>query len=288
MSSNESAVWINGSLTPVSLARISVFDHAFTVGDGAFETLRAYGGSIFAITLHWQRLATACARLGIACPSRQEFQTIMETTLSASGLQEARVRFTVSSGQGPAGSRRGSGETTQCCTVAPFTPYLGSERVCIVPWPRNERGALAGIKSVSYGENVIALSHARERGFGEAIFANTQGELCEGATSNVFIVREGTVHTPPLTSGCLGGVTRTLVLDLCQAHHIPFSEAPLALSELALAPEAFLTSSTREVQAISQVDDTPLSPTVGSLTERIAGLLHEMISHEPDPHPARH
>lgn len=288
MSSNESSAWINGSLTPISLARVSVFDHAFTVGDGVFETMRAYGGRIFAVTLHWQRLAHACERLHIACPSREEFQTIMETTLNASGLQEARVRFTVTSGQGPAGSRRGSGESTQCCTVAPFSPYQGSERVCHVPWPRNERGALSGIKSVSYGENVIALAHARDRGYGEAIFANTQGELCEGATSNVFVVRDGIVCTPPLTSGCLAGVTRTLVLNLCQTHHIPVSEAPLALSELTRCTEAFLTSSTREVQAISQVDDTPLSQTVGPLTERIAGLLHEMISREPDPHPARH
>ncbi len=286
MSSNESAAWINGSLVPMSLARVSVFDHAFTVGDGVFETMRAYGGTVFATTLHWQRLALACKKLGIECPPFQDFHSAMQKTLNATGLQEARVRFTVSSGEGPPGSRRGSGAITQCCIVTPFSPYQGSERVCTVPWPRNERGALAGIKSVSYGENVIALSHARGQNAGEAIFANTQGDLCEGATSNVFIVRDATVHTPPLTSGCLPGVARALVIDLCQSHGIPLSEAPLPLAALAGAPEAFLTSSTREVQGISHVDGTPLSQNVGPLTQRLAALLKELITRDPDPIPA--
>lgn len=285
MSSHENLVWINGSLLSADEARVSPTDHGFTVGDGAFETMRAYDGTVFAITLHWKRLVRSCEALGIQPPRRDEFQNAMQTTLSASGLRDARVRFTVSSGEGPQGSGRGEAAPTQCCVVAPAPTYGAMESVVIVPWTRNERGALAGVKSVSYGENVIALAHAKQRGAGEAIFANTRGELCEGTGTNVFVVRDGMLCTPPLTSGCLGGVTRALVIDLCGTHGIPVSQEPLPLSALPEAGEAFLTSSTREVHGISTVDSKPLSQPVGPLTRQVAGLFRELVNRDPDPVP---
>lgn len=286
MSSHENLVWINGSLLSGHGARVSPSDHGFTVGDGAFETMRAYDGTVFAVTLHWARLVRSCEALGIQPPTRDEFQTAMQTTLSASGLRDARVRFTVTSGEGPQGSGRGSSPPTQCCVVAPAPVYEGMERVVIVPWTRNEQGALAGVKSVSYGENVIALAHAKRQGAGEAIFANTQGHLCEGTGTNVFVLRDGTLCTPPLSSGCLAGVTRTLVIDLCETQGIPVSQGPLPLSALPEAGEAFLTSSTREVHGISAVDGSPLSQTVGPLTRRVANLFRELVTRDPDPVPA--
>jgi branched-chain amino acid aminotransferase len=170
--------------------------------------------------------------------------------------------------------------------VASAPVYPDSERVVTVPWTRNERGALAGVKSVSYAENVIALMHARSRGAGEAIFANTKGELCEGTGTNVFLVDDEGVRTPPLASGCLPGVTRALVIDLCRSHGIPVCEEALPLSALPSATGAFLTSSTREVHSISQVDGTPLSHNPGPLTRRIAGLFRELVNRDSDPRPS--
>src|SRR5262245_9369926 len=106
MSSHEPLLWLNGSLQPPDEARLSPTDHGFTVGDGAFETLRAYEGKLFAASLHWNRLVRSCEALGILPPAREEFLSAMETTLNASGLRDARVRFTVSSGEGPQGSGR--------------------------------------------------------------------------------------------------------------------------------------------------------------------------------------
>jgi branched-chain amino acid aminotransferase len=288
MPSDEPLLWINGSLMSKNEARIAPSDHGFTVGDGAFETLRIYDGKIFATTLHWERLVKSCKSLGIQPPARDEFQNAMETTLNASGLRDARVRFTVSSGDGPQGSGRDGATQTMCCMVAAAPVYGPSEKVAIVPWTRNELGALAGVKSVSYAENVVALMHAKSQGAGEAIFANTKGELCEGTGTNVFLVDGGTVLTPPLSSGCLAGVTRTLVLDLCRTHGIPVSESALPLSALRGATEAFLTSSTREVHSISEVDGKPLSETAGPLSKRVAGLFRELVIRDSDPHPLRH
>lgn len=266
---------------PNHVARVSPFDRGFLVGDGAFETLRAYDGSIFAITRHWRRLVHSCEVLRIQPPSLELFTNAMQQTLSASPLRDARMRFTVTSGEGQPGLAQTA--CTMVCHAVSAPVHRDRECVVMVAWPRNEQGALAGVKSVSYGENTVALAHARKAGAGEAIFANTRGELCEGSASNIFLVRDGTVHTPPLSSGCLGGVTRALVIELCHANGIPVREAALPASTLAGSDEVFLTSSTREVQAVASVDSIPISNTVGPLTKRVAQLYRNLVVENSDP-----
>ena len=284
MSSHEWPVWINGLLFPASEARVSALDHGFTVGDGAFETLCARGGFVLAPTRHWNRLVHSCEILGILPPSSDAFLQAMQQTLTASGLTDARLRFTVTSGEGPAGSARGDGTPTMTCSVSALPSLAETDRVATVPWPRNERSALTGAKTTSYAENVIALAEAKRRGAGEAIFANTRGELCEGTGSNVFLALDGDrLLTPPLSSGCLGGVTRALVIEACRAGGLPVSEEPLPLHALRNSREAFLTSTLRGVQAVTHVDDQPLSQTVGPLTRRAADLYRELVCQQNDP-----
>jgi branched-chain amino acid aminotransferase len=207
----------------------------------------------------------------------------MTETLNANKLQEARVRFTVGGGQVPGSPASGQSDEIFVCTAIPAAPTKEAEAVVMNPWPRNERGALAGAKTVSFAENMVALNRARCNGAGEAIFANTRDELCEGAASNVFLVRGGQLHTPPLSSGCLAGVTRELTLEVCRTHGIRVSEDSLPTSALAGADEAFLTSSMREVQAIASVDGKPLSQSVGPLTRRVAGLFRDFVASHADP-----
>src|SRR5205085_12288505 len=121
------------------------------------------------------------------------------------------------------------------------------------PWPRNERGALAGVKSISYAENVVALAWAHERGAGEALLTNTAGNLCEGTGSNVFVALNGRLVTPPLSAGCLAGVVRSVLVEGGLA-----AEEDVPAEALALVDEAFLTSSTREVQPIDRLDGRDL------------------------------
>ena len=145
-----------------------------------------------------------------------------------------------------------------------------------VPWPRNERGALAGIKSTSYAENVVALAHATARGASEAIFANTIGNLCEGTGTNIFVEYEGRLVTPPLSSGCLAGVTRALVVEAMAVEEL---DVPVEI--LQTTTEAFLTSSTRDVMPIDRIDDRSMVP--GPLTAAAMTAFADLVADSVDP-----
>jgi branched-chain amino acid aminotransferase len=276
-------LWLDGRLVSENEARVSPFDHGLLVGDGVFETLRVYDGVPFAWTRHHERLVRSAAGLGLSAPGSRELRAAVDEVLAANGLADGRVRLTVTGGPSPLGSERGSGRPTVIVVSAPATRWPPTVDVVIVPWSRNEHGAVAGLKTTSYAENVRALAYAREQDAGEAIFLNTRGELCEATGSNLFVIRDGVVLTPPADAGCLLGVTRALVLELCADHGISAEEAALGPSALGDADEAFLTSSTREVQSIARVDGRALPTAPGPTSDKLGGLLTELIARNPDP-----
>ena len=167
---------------------------------------------------------------------------------------------------------------TVIIAVAETTPWEADTTVVTVPWPRNERSAVAGLKTVSYAENVVAVAAAHERGATEAIFANTVGSLCEGTGSNIFVGLGGRLLTPPLSSGCLAGITRELLLEITEAE-----EEDLPMSALADADEAFLTSSTRDVHPVSRVDGRPLGACPGPLTVAASAAFDALQARTLDP-----
>lgn len=150
--------------------------------------------------------------------------------------------------------------------------------VVTVPWTRNERSAVAGLKTTSYAENVVALARAHEHGATEALFGNTVGALCEGTGSNVFVVVDGQLHTPPLASGCLAGITRELVVEWTGAQ-----ETELPLDVLETAEEVFLTSTLRDVQAVHRVDGRELTGTPGPVTAKAMRVFDERAASDLDP-----
>jgi branched-chain amino acid aminotransferase len=283
VSSEALVVWVNGELVAERDARLSPFDHGILVGDGVFETVRVYEGEPFAFTRHLARLARSAEGLGLTPPDPEKLRDATRAVLAANRLLEARVRITVTGGIAPLGSERGDGAPTVVVAATALRPWPPTVDVVVVPWPRNERGALAGLKTISYAENVRALSFARDAGAGEAIFANTLGDLCEATGSNVFVVRGGVVRTPPDSSGCLLGVTRALVLERCAEAGIPSAEEPLPLAALRDADEAFLTSTVREVQAIARVDGHALPSAPGPLTTALADAFRALVARTPDP-----
>jgi len=278
-----SSVWLNGALVAVEEARISPFDHGLLVGDGVFETLRVYGGVPFAWRRHYERLVHSAAGLGLHAPDSATLRSAADALLIANGLAEARLRITITGGPSPLGSERGGAEPTVVVAASEARAWAPSERVVTVPWPRNERGATAGLKTISYAENVRALAYAHDHDATEAIFLNTRGELCEATGSNVFIVAGGIVRTPPGDAGCLLGVTRALVLELCAELGIPADASALPGDALVTADEAFLTSSTREVQPISGVDGVTLPAAPGAMAERLAAAFTGLIARDSDP-----
>ena len=271
-------VWINGALVPENEARISPFDHGWLVGDAVFETLVIVRGQPFAARRHLERLAYSAEHLGVGVPDAEVLREAMIAVAAANGLEEGRLRVTVSSGTGPLGSSRGDSPPTATVAATPQSPWPATTEVATVEWTINERGPLAGLKTVSYGANVRALAAAKAVGASEAIFANTRGQLCEGTGSNVFLTHEGRLVTPSLASGCLAGITRDLVVELTGA-----VEQDLPLSALAAADEAFLTSTTRDVHPITAVDGHPLSAAPGPLTQAAAQAFAHLKATNLDP-----
>lgn len=264
-------VWINGRLMSEVEARISPLDHGLLTGDGVFESVRVSSGRPFALDRHLSRLARSASGLGLSCPDATTLRAACGEVVTANGLVLGKLRITVTGGPAPLSSERGNGPPTVVVAGAPLVPWPPLADVVVVPWRRNERGAMAGIKSISYAENVRALAEAKKAGADEAIFANTAGRLCEGTGTNVFLATMGQLLTPPLSSGCLAGVTRELLVESGVAE-----EADLALEALVEADEAFLSSTTRIVQPIRSVDGTTLPAAPGPLTKKAAAVMAEL------------
>lgn len=236
-----------GELLDDSARPISHLDRGFLVGEGVFETLVVNSGVPFALTRHLQRLERSAQILGLPTLNLEVIRAAIDSVIGAN-LHEigdrGRLRITLSSGDGQA---------SLLVTLIPQPNWPETTSAITVPWVRNERSAIVGAKTTSYAENVAALAAVQARGVSEALMANTQGLLCEGTTSNVFVVIDGQVKTPSLSSGCLPGVTRDLVLEWFGA-----IEAELPFDVLHYADEIFLTSSTREVHPVVLLDERSL------------------------------
>lgn len=274
--------WLNGSIVHARDARVGADDRGLLVGDGVFETMKVVGGTPFALTRHLERLRRSAEGLLLALPDDAALRDAVAATLAANSTEfpgdNARLRVTVTSGSGPMGAVRSGAAPTVIVSMGALPEYSGPASVVTVPWPRNERAATAGLKTTSYADNVVALAYARERGGEEAIFPNTRGELCEGASTNIFVGIGGRLLTPPLTAGCLAGVTRALLLEWTDAE-----EAELPLSALADADEAFLASTTRDVHPIAAVNGQRLPQVDGPLSEAAARAWAEAASDNLDP-----
>ncbi|TQF02125.1 aminodeoxychorismate lyase [Kitasatospora acidiphila] len=271
-------IWLNGELVDESRAEISVLDHGLTVGDGVFETVKTVHGQTFALTRHLERLARSATGLGLPAPDLDAVRKGCEVLTAAHPLPLGRLRITYTGGLGPLGSDRGDAPPTLVIAQSAVAARPDTTAVATVPWTRNERSAVAGLKTTSYAENVIALAAAHRAGASEALFANTAGRLCEGTGSNVFVVLDGKLLTPPLASGCLAGITRALVVDWCGAE-----ETELPFDVLDRAEEVFLTSSLRDVQAVTRVDGRQLGDAPGPITARAMATFTTRAAEDPDP-----
>ncbi|MEU1118373.1 MULTISPECIES: aminodeoxychorismate lyase [unclassified Streptomyces] len=271
-------IWLNGGLQDLDAARVSVLDHGLTVGDGVFETVKSVEGRPFALTRHLARLARSARGLGLPEPDLDEVRHACAAVLAAGPLPLGRLRITYTGGISPLGSDRGDAGTTLVVAAGEAARRPDTTAVITVPWTRNERGALAGLKTTSYAENVVALARAREQGASEALFANTVGQLCEGTGSNVFVVVDGELHTPPVASGCLAGITRELTVEWTGAR-----ETDLPLDVLDRADEVFLTSTLRDVQAVHRVGDRQLPDAPGPVTAKAMRVFDERAADDLDP-----
>lgn len=275
-------LWCNGALVAdPTVPVVRADDHGLVVGDGVFETVEVVGGRAFALTRHLRRLRDSARGLGLDVDDayiRGGVGAILDGAPA-----RARLRITVTGGPSPYGSDRGSAEPTVLIATGPLPDWPPTTDVAVVPWTRNERSATAGLKTTSYADNVVALRYAHDRGAAEAVFANTRGEVCEGTGSNVFFEYDGALVTPPLDSGCLGGITRELLVEWLRDDGVPVHELATPMAALHRAREAFITSTTRRVQPIRAIDGAPLADAPGALTERAAAVFARRAAADTDP-----
>jgi branched-chain amino acid aminotransferase len=269
--------WCNGELVEPAGPALSVLDHGLTVGDGVFESIKIVDNSPFALTRHLRRLSRSAHGLGLPEPDQDMIRLAVKSTLTDQDIEYGLLRITYTAGVSPVGSERGAERPSLVVIAKASTPPDRRTNVVTAPWTRNEGGALAGLKTTSYAENVRALAYARDNGATEAIFANTVGDLCEGSGSNVFCVFDGVVATPPLSSGCLAGITRELVIEWYDVH-----ERDISMEELADADEVFITSTTRDVQSVKRLDGRSLGKKP-PVTRAVAEEWARAQTHDIDP-----
>jgi len=274
-------LWVNGEMVAEDAPVVRADDHGLVVGDGVFETVAVTDGVPFALTRHLRRLERSSAGLGITVD--EAFVRKGIDAVLAERPSWARLRITVTGGPSPYGSDRGDAAPTILIATGPLSPWPPTTDVAIVPWTRNERSATAGLKTTSYADNVVALRYAHDRGAAEAIFANGRGEVCEGTGSNVFYEHDGELVTPPLSSGCLAGVTRELLIEWLAEAGAPVREVALPVDTLRTAQEAFITSTTRNVMPIAHIDGDPLPDPPGPLTRQAAQVFERRAAESPDP-----
>jgi branched-subunit amino acid aminotransferase/4-amino-4-deoxychorismate lyase len=256
-----SQLWSNGEWFDSEDFPMSPLDRGAILGLGLFETLLALDGVPVFANRHLARLLIGCERLGWKVPLRDFHETAKELLVRNNlTCGRARIRLAVSGGSGAIDDLTQGNDRAVTMIALRVDAAPASLTVNLCPWPRNENSPLAGLKCASYAENLVALDHARRLGFDETILLNTAGQLCEAATANLFLVRDGSLLTPPLASGCLPGITRGVVIELAPKHGIPCEQRDLTPKDLHAADELFVTSSIRGLTGVSHFETKTLPP----------------------------
>lgn len=260
-----SLIYDTGVLRPAGAPVISANDQALVQGLALFETMLAIRGRPVAVSEHLTRLNQGAERFGLTPPTEDLVREAINSVLQANTLEtcpRTRIRITLTAGPGDRRLAPDASAQRLLIEATPAPEYPGVARLITVPYCRNDRGALVGLKTINYGENALATATAREAGADEALFPNTRDELCEATWANVFIYHMGKLITPPLDSGCLPGVTRETVIRLAGELGIPLIEANIPVESLGEIEGAFLTSTLRGLQGVGSIDgrSLPASP----------------------------
>lgn len=280
-----SVLWADGRLRDPQEPVVTGLDAGLTTGLGVFETCAVRGGRAFALTRHLDRLVGSLAALGLPPVDLAQVRAGVDAVIGSGVPDLGRIRITVTAGAPAAAG--GSPEPTVVVTAGP-APVRGAPHAVRVPWVRNERSPLAGHKSTSYAADVLALAAATRAGGDEALLASARGDLCEGTTSNLLVVRDGEVLTPALSTGCLPGVTRALVLEWAAEAGLPVREAApgelpwTVLDEVAAGRAGLaLTGSLRGVVGVARLDGRDVA--AGPLLDEVVRLFAVRAAQDVDP-----
>jgi len=278
-------VYLNGELTPISLARISPLDYSFLYGYGLFETMRAYSGTIFLLERHLDRLYKASRTLGMVHRlNSYDLGRACYDVLKINKLADARIRLTVSAGEGDMvpnlDTCKGITIFIAAQKLAPFSSakYQEGFNAIISSLRRNSQSPLSRLKTACYLENILAKRGARAAGFNEALILNERDMLAEGSSSNIFLVDKKVLSTPSLECGVLPGITRGVVLEMAQSLDIKLVETEIKPEELLDSDEAFFTNSIVGIMPLTYIGDRPVGTgKPGVLTKKLMKAYKKLV-----------
>ena len=286
-------IWIDGQLRPPDEARISVTDHGLLYGDGVFEGLRVYGGRVWRIDRHLERLGTSARAIGLQIPGGLDRvrAAILETVAafleeSEASTSDAYVRLIITRGEGPLGIDPFScKQPSLICIVAPlelFPADILARGLSLITssYRRANPDVLdPGVKSLNYLTSVLAKREARMHGADDAILLNDRGRVAEASAANLFAVNRGRLVTPPVREGALEGVTRETVLELAEDEGLPVCEETITRSQLLAAEEIFLTGTGARLVPVRSVDGAELAgPVPGAVTQKLDAGFRALVS----------
>lgn len=271
---------VGGRLVRESEATVPATGGGVLYGYGLFETMRAYAGRVFSLDAHEARLRDGARVLGLDVPfASGDLLRAIDAVLDRNGLAsvDAAVRLTLEGDPPGAGTADGAAHASPARSVVSARPlveypeslYERGASAVVTDVRRNETSPLSRLKTLNYLDNLLARRAARAAGTDEAIFLNTRGDVAEGAASNIFVVRDGRLLTPPIDDGALPGIARAAVLEFAPTLGLASRESTLTLDALRTADEAFLTNSLMEVLPLTCLDGAPIAAGPGPTTKRL-------------------
>ncbi|NLX14825.1 MAG: branched-chain amino acid aminotransferase [Phycisphaerales bacterium] len=277
-----SMVYLNGEILDVTEARVAVTNPGLLHGVGLFETLRSYAGRPFRLDEHLVRMRSSAEKLNM--PLGNALERVPEAigmVLQANELTEARIRFAVT----PPGAHDPEGETTLLVAaekIVGYPPELYEKGMTVficTNFRQSAQDPLAGHKTLSYLPRLIALRDAQNRQCGEALWFTPENMLAEGCISNVFLVKGGCLHTPPLDTPILPGVTRAAVLELAEENGIAVEQDLLTINNLLDAEEVFLTNAIMEIMPVTRVERHSIGDEQPGLITRKLAEAYQRLTH---------
>jgi branched-chain amino acid aminotransferase len=282
-------IWFNGEMVEQAEAKVSVYDHGLLYGDGVFEGIRAYSGRVFEEQAHLERLYESARSIRLEIPYTPEaLSKAMHQGLEVNGFTDAYIRLVVTRGPGDLGldPRKCPRPNVFCIvdriTLYPEQMYEKGLEIIIASHCKNHPNATPPrVKSLNYLNSVLGKIEASDAGCLEAVMLNHLGFVAECTGDNIFIVKKGTVLTPPTEAGILEGVTRDVVMKLCKREGIPCFEKNLVRHDLYTADECFLTGTAAEVIGVTKIDGRQIGDgSVGATARRLKDLFHKVARDE--------
>jgi branched-chain amino acid aminotransferase len=277
---------INGIISPPEEAKISIFDRGFLFGDSVYEVTLTHDGVPFLLEEHLDRLWLSASKLNMGFSfTRSELAEQIQKTVDALELSRIYLRIVITRGEGLLGLDPNLAGTNNLVIIAqelsenPSCWYEKGVEMIIADIVRNSKKSIdPSIKSGNYLNNVMAMSEAKQRGAFDAIMLNHKGQVTEATTSNIWMIKNGEVFTPPVKAGLLGGITRSKLIELASEHKISMSQENFTADQLKEADECFLSSTTKQLVPITKLDGAPIGDgKVGAITLKLLGIYRVFV-----------